>query len=358
MKTLLNDRAKTMSCVTRRITVALLLLFSMPASWAGTLLVANKAEGTVTLLSSPGFEPLATLPVGRGPHEIALSPEGLRALVTNYGTGDEPGNSLTLLDLARLRPVATIELPEGARPHGIAWPRPDTAVVTAEGLRALLLVDVPKREVVGRIDLDKDGAHMVAASRDGKSAWVASIGSGAVTGVDLDSAAVRASVAAGAGTEGIALVDGGNEVWVGNRESGTVTVFAAATLEKLADIEVGGFPIRVEADDERDRVYVTLAKADALAVLDSRERTLLQRIPFAIDVASSGETLLSGGEVSGSIPVGLLLSRDGEMLFVAHTHAHRVSVRDASSLEQIKVFTAGREPDGMAWTWMDLPLRQ
>ncbi|MBN7796673.1 YncE family protein [Parahaliea mediterranea] len=347
-----------MSCITRRVVAALLLMLLIPASWAGTLLVANKAEGTVTLLSSPGFEPLATLPVGQGPHEIALSPEGLRALVTNYGTREKPGNTLTLLDLARLRPVATIELPEGARPHGIAWPRPDTAVVTAEGLRALLLVDVPGGEVVGRIDLDQDVAHMVAASRDGKSAWVASIGSGVVTAVDLESGAVRASAAAGAGTEGIALVDGGNEVWVSNREAGTVSVFAAATLEKLADIEVGGFPIRVEADDERGRVYVTLAKADAMAVLDSRERKLLPRVPLAIDTASVGETLLSAGDVSGSIPVGLLLSRDGELLFIAHTNAHRVSVRDANSLEQLKVFTAGREPDGMAWTWMDLPLRQ
>lgn len=353
-----------MSIAIRRITAALLLLLLLPllsvaVARAGTLLVANKTDGTVTLLRSPGFEPIATLPVGKGPHEIALSPEGMRALVTNYGTREAPGHTLTLLDLEQLRPVATIELPEGSKPHGVAWVKPDLAVVTAEGLRALLLVDVAKGEVSGRVAIDRDTAHMVAASRDGKSAWVASIGSGTVTAVDLTAPARVGEAEAGNGTEGIALVGNGREIWVGNREDGTVSVFSTSPLARQTDIKVGGFPIRVEADDERGRVYVTLARDDALAVIDAEERTLLRRIPFDIEVPQEQEeTLLAGEGIKGSIPVGLLLSGDNTLLFVAHTNAHRISVRDPETLEQIKVFSAGQEPDGMAWTWIDLPVKQ
>lgn len=338
--------------------VLLLALWLMPLAEAGTLLVANKAEGSVTLLRTPGFEPIVTLPVGEGPHEIALSPEGLRALVTNYGTRDRPGHTLTLLDLAKLRPVATIELPEGARPHGIAWVRADTAVVTAEGSKSVLVVDIPEQRVRNLIPVDREVAHMVAATRDGTGAWVASIGSGTVSELDLTKEVLAGDAVSGDGSEGIALVNEGSEVWVSNRDAGTLSVFAARPLRKLAEIEVGGFPIRVAADDGRKRVFVTLARDDAMLVIDSEKREIVRRIEFDIPVPEDADSILASGEVSGSIPVGLLLSRDYELLFVAHTHADLISARDAATLEQLAVFPAGREPDGMAWTWMDLPLRQ
>ncbi|WP_157976417.1 YncE family protein [Parahaliea mediterranea] len=329
----------------------------LPAAQAGTLLVANKAEGSVTLLRTPGFERIVTLPVGEGPHEIALSPEGLRALVSNYGTAGRPGNTLTLIDLASLRPAATIELPPGARPHGIAWVKSDTAVVTTEGLGSVLLVDMNTLTVRKRIEVDQDVAHMLAAARDGSGAWVASMGSGTVAELDLESEALAGVSASGAGSEGIALVNKGSEVWVSNREAGTISVFSVRPLHKLAEIEVGGFPIRLAADDTRGRVFATLAADDALVVMDSDSREVIRRIDFDIPVPENADSILAGRGVSGSIPVGLLLSRDYEMLFVAHTQADVISVREARDLKQVAVFSAGSEPDGMAWTWMDLPLK-
>lgn len=351
--------------VTRRLGVlcsqlfSLLMLFSVSAADAGTLLVVNKAEGSVTLLRSPGFEPILSLPAGKNPHEIALSPEGLRALVSNYGTRENPGSSLTLLDLSTLRPAATIDLPPGSRPHGLAWARPDQALVTAEGLDALLVVNVPERRVERRIPLGKDVSHMVAARRDGSAAWVTSIGSGTVSEIDLRNGSDRVTHAeAGAGAEGLALVRDGEELWVANRDAGTISVFSVMPLRKQAEIEVGGFPIRVESDNRRGRVYVTLARDDALVVLDVAERKVLERIAFDVPPLRQEESMLSRRGLDGSIPVGLLMSGDGEMLFVAHTNAHQVSMRNGSTLEQLGLFTAGREPDGMTWTWLDLPYRQ
>lgn len=348
----------------------LLLVLALPGASAGTLLVANKAEGSVTLLHTPRFATFATLPAGEGPHEIAVAPDGLQALVTNYGTREKPGSTLTLLNLDRLRPgsqpdasrvapVTTIELPEDSRPHGVVWVSPEKALVTAEGLDELLEVDVPRRRVSRRIAIDQEVAHMVAAARDGSAAWVASIGSGSVSEVDLMAEGSEVThVDSGAGAEGIALVNGGRELWVSNRDAGTVVVFSVSPLRRLAEIAVGGFPIRVTADDERGRVYVTLARDDAMVVIDRAERKLLRRIDFDIPPARPDDTLLSEAGISGSIPVGLLLSRDGKLLFVAHTNAHRVSVRDAGTLERLSVFSTGREPDGMAWTWVDLPFKK
>ena len=70
----------------------------------------------------------AKLPTGRGPHEVAVSPDGALAYVSNYGVfgvfrdgeqRSEPGHSLTVLDLGTRAVRDTFDLGEYSRPHGI-----------------------------------------------------------------------------------------------------------------------------------------------------------------------------------------------------------------------------------------------
>ena len=97
---------------------------------AETLIVANKSDDTVDLLSLDSGESLATLPTGHAPHEVAVSADGKRAIVTNYGDRERPGSSLTLIDLDGAKVVRTIELGEHRRPHGIAWISPSKSNCT------------------------------------------------------------------------------------------------------------------------------------------------------------------------------------------------------------------------------------
>ena len=97
-------------------------------AFAGTLVVANKAEATVSLIDHTSGDVVATLEAGFGPHEVGISPDGRLALVTNYGTRENPGNSLTLLDIPSASVLRTIDLGDYRRPHGVergarsAWP--------------------------------------------------------------------------------------------------------------------------------------------------------------------------------------------------------------------------------------------
>ena len=113
---------------------------------------------------------------------------------------------------------------------------------------------------------------------------------------------------------------------------------------------MAGFPIRAEADDSRDRVYITLPRANALAVVHTGERREAARIEFDIGPDRERKTLFSGYMPDSSIPIGVLLSGDGKLLFVAHTNAHVISVYDAASLERKALVPVGLEPDGMAWS--------
>ena len=51
--------------------VLLAVLFAVPGALAETLVVANKAEATVSLIDLEQGEVVATLPTGEGPHEVA-----------------------------------------------------------------------------------------------------------------------------------------------------------------------------------------------------------------------------------------------------------------------------------------------
>lgn len=338
--------------ITRRFAVSCVFWFVFLAQTGNTatLLVANKSEASVSLMQLPAGNVVATLPTGYAPHEVAVSPDGRRALVSNYGDRDQPGATLTLVDIEAAQVAGTITLPDGSRPHGLEWLDDQQAIVTAEGIRSLLLVDADTQTVTRRIPVDQDVAHMVAASAALDRAFTANIGSGTTTAIDLEAGAKLEDMAAGDGSEGIALARGGSELWVSNRGADTVSVFDTTSLRKQAELTLEGFPIRVEADDARGRVYVTLPRADAMAVLDVKTRTLIRLVEFDIGPDRTRRTLFGDMLPDSSIPIGVLLSGDGKTLFVAHSNAHVLSVYDAAALERRAVIPTGLEPDGMAWS--------
>src|SRR5262245_57127541 len=64
-----------------------------PAAQRGSTLevvVANQQSASASLLQADGT--MKHVPVGAGPHEAAVSPDGKTAVVTVYGVGGAPGN--------------------------------------------------------------------------------------------------------------------------------------------------------------------------------------------------------------------------------------------------------------------------
>jgi YVTN family beta-propeller protein len=119
-----------------------------------------------------------------------------------------------------------------ARPHGIRWlPGAREVVVTVEDSQAILTVDVGSGKVTRRVATGQDVSHMVVVTPDGRKAFVANIGSGSVTVIDLKAQRRLESIPTGEGAEGIALTPDGKEVWVTNRSADTVTVVSTASLD-------------------------------------------------------------------------------------------------------------------------------
>lgn len=341
----------------RRSSLLTLLLAAAlsPASPAAadTLIVGNKAEATVSLIDLESGEVVATLPTGTGPHEVAVSPDGRLAVVADYGTGGAPGKTLTVIDVPGARVVKTISLGEYRRPHGLAWPSAGRLLVTAEDQKALLAVDVEAGEVRRAVETGQEVSHMVAVTPDGSRAFVANIGSGTVTAIDLEAGTKLGDVATGEGAEGIAVGTDGKRVWVTNRAADTVSVVDAASLEVVATVEPESFPIRAEVTPDGKWVLVSNARSGTISVIDAESAEVARTIELAVEARDGEGRLLHFGEGS-PVPIGIEIAPDGERAWVAAANADAIAVLDLEEWKVVGTLSAGREPDGMAYSSLDV----
>lgn len=335
-----------------RVISAVLVAVAAPAAvTAATLVVANKSEATVSLVDLGGGRVVATLPTGEAPHEVAVSPDGRTALVTNYGNRGAPGSTLTVIDVAAATVVRTIDLTPYSRPHGVAWLADGRrALVTVEANRALLVVDVPKGAVETAVETRADVSHMVAVTPDGTRAFVANIGSGSITAIDLGARIRLRDVPTGPGAEGVCVTPDGGQVWVTNRAGDSVSVVDAGSLQVVRTLEAAAFPIRAVATPDGAHVLVTCAESSDIAVFSAARKAPVRRVPLPAGTSNGHGRLFGDRFGSSSVPIGIVVSGDGRRAYVAHSNADVISVVDLARWEKVDELHAGKEPDGMAWT--------
>ncbi|MDD9895571.1 MAG: hypothetical protein OXU24_07270 [Gammaproteobacteria bacterium] len=89
----------------------------IPDGLQGTLIVLNKQGHDASFIDLGSGEIIATLPTGRGPHELVVTDDGKWAIGTDYSGG----NSLTVFEVEPLSVARTIDLSDYLRPHGILF---------------------------------------------------------------------------------------------------------------------------------------------------------------------------------------------------------------------------------------------
>ena len=323
-----------------------------PAASQGTLIVLNKSGASASLIALKGWKEIARIATGEAPHEVAVSPDGKLAVVTNYGTRQAPGSTLTVIDIPGKRAVKTIALQGYSRPHGIVFlPGGQEVLVTAEAQKALLRVDVQAGEIRSAIRTDQDVSHMVVAAPEAGLAFVANIGSGSVSVIDYQKGKRVKTISTAAGAEGIALTPDGKQLWVTNRADNSVSIIPVQKLLVEARLPAGGFPIRIKFTPDGKHALVSNARSGDVSVFDVKSRKEIQRISMQVTPVEKKEGRLFGDDFSGSpVPVGILIPPDGRYAYVANTNADVISVIDLHSWKLAGRLKAGPEPDGMGWS--------
>ena len=330
--------------------LAAALLAAVPIA-AETLLVVRKTDNAVDFMDPGSGLRLASVLTGNAPHEISVSPDGKRAVVSNYGTREQPGSTLSIFDLEQPHEIRRIDLAPHTRPHGVAWFAVDRLAVTTEGSQHLLIVDPAGGEIIREIETAQETSHMVVVSADARRAYVTNIGSGTATAIDLVTGRKLKDISTGAGSEALALTADGRELWVAARADGHIAVVDTAALEVKARLPLPGIPIRIAMTPDGRTALVTCAGVAELVAFDVETRVERRRVKVTVPLAPGASARPFARLAPGSVlPVGLLVSRDGRSAYVAATMGDRVVQFDTRTLAALRSVDVGGEPDGLAST--------
>ena len=321
-----------------------------PRPTGDSLFVVNKTDDSVSILDAATGKPRFTVPVDRGPHEVETFPDGRVAAVSSYGSKGAPGRTVSLVDVGSGKVLSRIDIGEGSRPHGLKVVRDGRLLVTAEGMRELVVVNPREGKVVARYPTGHDISHLVAASPDGKRAYVTSLSAGAVTVIDLadGQGRSRTSRPARAPRDSTSRPTGARS---GSRtaprtRSASSTPRPSRSSSRFRPSE---FPIRVKITPDGRRAVVTFTGSGDVRVYDTATREEKARIAIGRDAVSNTESRVFHKRFGKSpAPVGLLISPDGRRAFVSAAYADVVAVIDLDKMRVEDAWTAGREPDGLA----------
>jgi YVTN family beta-propeller protein len=314
----------------------------------GVIIVANKGSNDLYFIDRLDGKVLKILPTGLGPHEVEVSDDGRIAVVCNYGNSENPGNTLSVYDVEFGELVRTIDLGIHTRPHGMFWmPGSGNMLVTTEGSRHLLKVDIETGDLLQEMYTGQDISHMVAATPDLRRAFVTSIASGNVSVFDLESFELIKHIHSGEGAEGIDISPDGREVWVTNRGENTISVIDAVSLELLDKIECGDFPIRAKFSPDGRYFLVSNARSGDIAVINVHNRELIKNIKLIMpDPPANSDRRYFPDFQASSVPIGLVIP-DDSTAYVANTRSDIVTVISLRNLIITGFFKAGNEPDGI-----------
>jgi len=312
---------------------ALVGVFASAAAHAQSLLVLNK-EGSVAIIDPATQKVLGRAPTGDGPHEVVATTDGKLAVASNYGSGQMPGHTLSVIDIASRKEIHRVDLAPMLRPHGL-FAVDGKVYFTAEGSKAIGRYDPAANRVDWLLGTGQDGTHMVALSKDRNTIFTSNIQSGTISIFDRVGAGDDwrgTIVPVGHGAEGFDLSPDGKQLWAANAGDGTVSIVDIAAKKVVQTFSVDAKRSnRLKFTPDGKRVLISDLTNGGLIVVDVATRKEIKRLTLGRSVA------------------GILIVPDGSRAYVAATNDNYVSVVDLKNLEVTSRISTGTGPDGMDW---------
>lgn len=288
------------------LTLAALLALGTGAAAAQdfVIYVTNEDSNDVSIIDGASNAVIATVPVGKRPRGLKVSPDGTRLFVAVSGapkcppTMDDEECEKLEADLAA---------------DGIA--EVDTA--THAVLRVL-----PSGLDPEQFDVNWTTGLMYVANENANQASI----------LDVEKGEIVSTVPTGLEPEGVRVSPDGSVAYVTGEVDSDITVIDTATGKEKVRIEVGLRPRDIVFSSDSTRAYISNEVGASIAVIDVAASTVLNT--FALP--------------EGSLPMGLVLSQDGQTLYVANGRARTVlalNVVDGAIKSSVE---AGRRPWGLA----------
>lgn len=304
----------------------------------GFLLVANKGEQTLGIVSIETNEQLGAVPEGGiTGHEVAASPDGRTAYVPIYGNAGvgragTDGRNLVVIDIATRKVIGNVDFGHGVRPHcAVFEPNKGLLYITTEVDNSVTIVDPHSLKILGFIPTGQPESHMLAITRDGRRGYTANVGPGTISVLDLKARKTIAVIPVAPKIQRISLSADDKLMFTSDQTKPQLAAIDTGTNKVKAWIPLpapghGAAPTR-----DGSWLIVAMPSANKVAVVDLKRMT----VAHVIDVPSG--------------PQFVLVRPDNQVAYVSCEASHQIAVVNISSWKVDKLIEAGKGSDGLAW---------
>lgn len=325
------------------------LLCSPLAARADRAYVSNEDGHSVSVLDAASGRPIATIAVGKRPRGLKLSSDGSRLYVAVSGLPKCPpsvpdavcarmkrdltADGIAVVDTRSLKLVRL--LAAGSDPEQFDHDRLGRRLyVSNEDTASVTVVDIPTAAIITRIPVGHE-PEGVRTSPNGEWVAVTSETDNTVSLIDTHLLELARTVPVGARPRDLAYSPDGRTAYVTGELDASVYRFAVPSgrpVEKLIQLRPQDRPMGILLDAPRRRLYVSTGRGGTIAVI-------------ALD-GPRGARVLAEIPV-GARPWGIALTRNHRLLFTANGPSNDVSIIDTLTLRVVKKVAVGRSPWGV-----------
>lgn len=319
----------------RNLALAGLIALLLPiAAWGQSgqrVYVSSEDDDVVVVFDASDLSRIGTIETSERPRALSLSPEGDR-LYAACGDGD----SIDVIDTQSMEVIDTLDVGDDPEMFALG---PDGSFLYAsnedDGLLTIFDLKAGKKVTSVQVGGEPEG---VLVARDGEHVYVTSEVANMVHVIDTDSHEIVANVLVDNRPRRFLELPKRDELWVTNEMSGSVSIIDTQNyeVEQTLSFDPEGFrpndvtPVGITADSDGDTAYVSLGRANHVAVVSVPDRTITDYV------------------LVGERAWGLGLSHDESTLYVTNGLSDDMSVVDTSSLRVSRSIPVARTPHSIA----------
>jgi YVTN family beta-propeller protein len=294
---------------------------------ASALAIVDPASGTV----------LGRVPVGRDPHEVAVTPDGRMAFVAS------PSEGISVIDVPAMKELRRVNVGAFSAPHDVLYAG-GKLYFTAEGYKTIGRYDPTANTVEWMLGIGQDGTHLLVLAKDQQTMWVPNRGSNSISVIDAVAGGppkfkTTAIPVPGKTPEGLDLSPDGRELWTATRGDGGVSIIDTTTRKVTQSFNLKLTDANRLKFTPDGKVLILDGGTGTLIVLDAASRKEIKRLKVASRDTGDG---------------GVFVMPDGSRAYLGLRDDHSVVVIDLKTLEIESRFAMGADSGPGCINWAAL----
>lgn len=345
------------------------LLFSarIPDEAPLSLLVTSPESGLLLIVDAESGNVDATIRVGDGPTDVAVSESGDRAVVSNSGR-TAAGSSLSLVNTTTRQVIRTIHLKGKVgltpgeqtffKPKAVAFlPGGQQIVAAAEASKCLVFIDAKTGRVLGAAPFEGEGVSDIAVAPKGDFVFVSHPTSGSISVINVSRRMLHKEIPIAGGTADMALHPNGKELWAVNESTNFISVVSidSDNQEELLEFASGAYPHDIVFTHDGKRALCTNYLSGTISVYNTSNYKAIGEIDLGLDeVAAVGgpKELSEINRGRSPLPSGLVFTDAGtprERAFVALQHGNVLCEIDLQGMRVKRTIDLPVKPLEVHW---------